>query len=222
MSFRPIILCRQAVMAAAFVGVLSVAASADALSPEIAAKAKDFKEADNTYTKLLCDGSKAQQADARSARDRLQADLSKAIADTAALTPSVQKALDVAADAGEAADKMAASGNASAQDKTDAAAKFQKAKGDLREALAAERGKIEDQLAKDPGVTLAAKESCPDIPKSAARKTEKSAGSPAKRHRRSASSEQYAPASEVVAPAFGMGGGGISIGGGGVGISIGR
>ena len=157
MTSRPIILCKQAVVAAALMGVLAVAASAQAPSPEIAAKAKDFKEADSTYLKMLCDGSKAQQADAKSTRERLQSDLSKAIADAAALTPSVQKALDAAADAGEAADRVAASGSASAQDKSDAAAKFQKAKGDLREALAAERSKIEDQLAKDPGVTLAAK-----------------------------------------------------------------
>ena len=208
-------------MAAALMGLLAVAASADALSPEITAKAKDFKAADNTYLKMLCDGSKAQQADAKTTRDRLQGDLSKAIADSAALTPSVQKALDAAADAGEAADKTAANGSASDQDKADAAAKFQKAKADLREALAAERSKIEDQLAKDPGVTLAAKEVCPETPKSAASKNQKSARSPAKRHRSASSSDQNAPANAVVAPSFGMGGGGMSIGGGGGGISIG-
>ena len=207
-------------MAAALMGILSVAAPAQAPSPELAAKAKDFKEADNTYLEMLCDGSKARQAEAKATRDRLQSELSKAIADSAALTPSVQKALDAAADAGEAADKTAASGSASDQDKTDAAAKFQKAKSDLRGTLAAERSKIEDQLAKDPGVTLAAKESCPETPKSAASKNEKSAGSPAKKHRRAAEAERNAPASTVITPSFG--GGGISIGGGGMGISIGR
>ena len=123
-----------------------MAASAQVPSPDMAAKAKELKEADNNYVKVLCHGPKTQLADAKSVRDRLQSDLGKAIADAAALTPAVQKALDAAADAGEGADKIATSGSASDQDKAEAAAKFQKAKSDLREALAAERGKLEDPV----------------------------------------------------------------------------
>jgi hypothetical protein len=100
--------------------ILSMAASAQVPSPDMAAKAKELKEADNNYVKVLCHGPKTQLADAKSVRDRLQSDLGKAIADAAALTPAVQKALDAAADAGEGADKIATSGSASDQDKAEA------------------------------------------------------------------------------------------------------
>jgi len=167
--------------------ILSMAASAQVPSPDMAAKAKELKEADNNYVKVLCHGPKTQLADAKSVRDRLQSDLGKAIAD---------------ADAGEGADKIATSGSASDQDKAEAAAKFQKAKSDLREALAAERGKLEDQLAKNPGVTLAAKESCPDTSNPAASRNDKTQAAP----------RQITPSGTVVAPAISIGPGGIGIG----------
>jgi hypothetical protein len=90
-----------------FAGTFAVSASAQTLPPDLTAKAKEFKQADSKYVQALCDGSKSERADAKTARARSQGELEKMIVDTAGTAPDVQKALDVATDAGDAADKVA-------------------------------------------------------------------------------------------------------------------
>lgn len=192
-------------------------AQAQELPAATIAKAKEFKAADNQFIKVLCDGPKAERGEAKATRERLQDELGKAIGDSVAQSPTVQKALDIAADAGEASNRIAASTDASAQAKADAKAKFEKTRDELREIAAKERDRIETQLGKDYGVKLAARELCPDEASS----TEKPAKTKVAKKRRSRSNAA-AEGGQGAAPAgsasFSFGGGG----GGGVGISIGR
>jgi hypothetical protein len=189
------------------------------LSADAVAKAKEFKTADAAYVHALCDGSKSERADALAARTRKQSELEKLMVDAAAQTPQVQKALDTAADAGDAADKAAADPTVSATDKAKAKETFQKAKADLKAAVAAQRAQLEAQVSHDYAVKFDTPDSCPDQPKVTRRRT----GSPksARRARGHSGGDQdggYAPP----AASFSVGGGGLSIGIGGGGIDIGR
>jgi hypothetical protein len=137
------------------------------LAPEVAAKAKDLKQADATYLKALCDGSKKEREEAKSARNGAQEKLGVAIIDDAVLAPEVQKLLATATAAGDAAGKTAANANASEQEKADAQAKFTQAKGALGDAGVKEIKRMQGQVEKEFGLTLAAREECPEEPKKA-------------------------------------------------------
>jgi len=189
---------------------LGASAHAQALPAEVTAKAKELKEADNKYIKALCDGSKAERSAARTVRERLQGELIKVIGNVAVQSSDVQKALDVASDAGDIADKVAANKSATDREKAEAQAKFQVSKNDLQETVAKARTQIEAQLGKYPGVTLAARDDCPDKPKNA----EKAKATQQRAEKRRAPEGSAAPASSV--------GGGFSFGGGGAGVSFGR
>ena len=214
---------RAAVLSVGVAGLLLLAGHEDraaAQAADMSGKARQLKEADNKYVKALCDGSRSERNDAKATRARFQGELEKMIADAAAQAPDVQKALDAAADAGDAADKVAANPNASDRDKSEAQAKFQKTKGDLRSAIATERARLETQIGKDVGVKLAALDECPDQPK-AAERTHKPA-----RRASQAREETRRPARaierEVPAQAHSVSPVGVGIGLGGIGISIGR
>jgi hypothetical protein len=211
---------RKVALGSAAICALAVAASAQTLSPDITAKAKELKEADNKYIHVLCDGSKSERNDARTIRARFQTELEKMIVDNAAQAPEVQKALDAATAAGDAVDKIAANPGASDGEKSEAQDKFQKAKADLREAIAKERSRIEAQLGKDAGVTLAARDECPDQPK-ATERPQKSSTKSARGKSETPRGARVQQSSSGAAPA---GGGSISFGGGGAGfgVSIGR
>lgn len=206
----------------------AAAASAQTLPPEAAAKAKEFKTADSRYVKALCDGSKSERSDALAARTRARDDLEKVITDSAAQAPEVQKALDAAADAGEAANKIAADPAASDRNKSDAQDKFAKAKADLRDALGKARAGIEAQVGRDFDVKFEPAADCPEQPKAAEHRkggSAKSARSSGDRPRRVREQNEGASATGGVPVSVGIGGGGgmgIGIGGGGFGISIGR
>ncbi len=200
----PLLLAALAV-GIAFHGACVSAHADDAPLPSaIGATAKEFKEADAKYVKALCDGSKAQRSETRRTRDNLQGELGKEIADSMASDPAVQKVLDTAAAAGDTADKTAANPAASEKEKADAKAAFEKAKSDLRDVVAKERGRIASQIETQFAVKIAALESCPNEPKAAKAKSRKVAH--AKRSARH--SEE------------GGGGGGVSVGGGGAGASF--
>ncbi len=194
--------------------LMGYAAQAQELPAATIAKAKEFKAADTRFIKVLCEGPKAERSEAKTTRERLLDELGKAIGDTVAQATGVQKALDIAADAGDASNRVAASADASAQAKADAKAKFEKTKDELREIAAKERERIETQLGKDYGVKLAARESCPDEP-NAAEKSTKTKVAKKRRSRSNAAAE----GGQGAAPA---GSASFSFGGGGMGISIGR
>ena len=193
------------------------AQSQDALPPDIAVKAKTFKEADARYVKALCDDDlKKERASARSARDISQDALSKAISSAIDQSSEVQKALDIATAAGDDASKAATGPDANAQDKTAANSKFEKAKQTLRDTVAHENARIEARVKSDFGVALAARDSCPDEKTASdAKKTERKAARDKSTRPRASARES---ASSVNAPV----GGSISFGGGGMGISFGR
>jgi Skp family chaperone for outer membrane proteins len=211
---------RKALLGSAAICALAVAASAQTLSPDITAKAKELKEADNKYVHALCDGSKSERNDARTIRTRFQTELEKMIVDNAAQAPEVQKALDTATAAGDAVDKIAANPGAGDSEKSESRDKFQKAKTELREAIAKERSRIETQLGKDVGVTLAAHDECPDQPKA----TERAQKSPTKSARGKGETSRGARVQRSSTDAAPAGGGSISFGGGGAGfgVTIGR
>jgi len=204
------------ILGAALTGALAVTAFAQTLPPDATVKAKAFKEADNAYLKSLCNGSKSDRHEALAVRARAEDDLEKTIVDTVRQAPEVQKALDAAADAGEAADKIAASSSASDREKSDAQDKFQSAKADLRAVVTQQRSRIEAQVSHDFDVKFDPAADCPDQPKAA----EHHKAAPAK----SARSNEGASAGTEVPVSIGIGGGGVGIGvgGGGFGISIGR
>jgi hypothetical protein len=196
--------------------------SVPSLSADVTAKARDLKLADVSYLKALCDGSRAERAQSRDNRTGVLEGLNKAIANDATLSPEIQKLLDAAADAGDASDKIAASTQASDKEKTDALAKFNQARLALREAVAKEKDRIATQIGKDIGVSLAAREECPDVPKAAEenRSSKKIVREQPERRRAAPSSG----AAEASGPniAVGVGRGGIGIGMGGVGVTFGR
>jgi hypothetical protein len=189
------------------------------LPPDIAAKAKDLKEASNTYLKLKCDGSDSkQQATARSLRDSLRDQLGNLIANETSQLPEVQGALDAATEAGEVASKTATDPGASDQEKAAAQAKFQIARTYLNDVAKAARDQIENELENNAGITLAAPtDDCPDTNKKAERRQ------PEKR-RATSSGQGSSPGAAAPAPGIdiGIGGGGVGIGIGGGGITIGR
>jgi hypothetical protein len=196
--------------------------SAPSLSADVTAKARDLKQADISYLKALCDGSKAERVQSRDNRAGVLEGLNKAIANDATLTPEVQKLLDVAADAGVESEKIAANTQASDKEKADALGKFNQARLALREAVTKEKDRIAAQIGKDVGVSLAAREECPDAPKAAEenRSSRKVAREQPERRRAAPSGgAAEAPAPKI---AIGVGGGGIGIGIGGVGVTFGR
>jgi len=203
-----------------FAGTLAVAASAQTLPPDLIAKAKEFKQTDSKYAQALCEGSKSERADTTAARAKSQGELQKMIVDAAGTAPDVQKALDVATAAGDAADQVAANASSSDSDKTAAQSSFVKSKADLRDAVAREKARIEAQLGKDLGITLAARDECPDRPKAATQERNSKASSARREEdkpRQARRVSRQAPAGEapaVSAPAasVGFGGGGLSIG----------
>lgn len=205
----------------------AVAAPAQSVAPDAAAKAKALKTADSQYVRALCDGTKSERSEALAARSRARDDLEKAITDSASGAPDVQKALDAAAAAGDAANKIAVDPGASDHDKSDAQDKFVKAKADLRDALAKERAGIETRIGHDFDIKLDAPADCPDRPKAAERHKGGSAKSPraaGDAPRRVREQNESASGGGTVPVSVGIGGGGMSIGigGGGVGISIGH
>jgi hypothetical protein len=212
-------ICRiEVLFGSILTGTLVVAAFAQDLSADAIAKAKAFKEADVSYVHALCDGSRSNRDAARTARKQIEDDLEKLIADMATQAPDVQKALDAAADAGEAADKIAASSSASDRDKSNAHDKFESAKANLRDAVARERSRIEAQISKDFSVKFEPASGCPDQPKAAGHQRSPSAKAA---HARSENvvhaTQQNPPASAPAALPLGVG-----IGPGGFGIIIGR
>jgi hypothetical protein len=213
-------ICRvEVLLGLSFAGALATAAFAESLSPDAIAKAKAFKEADASYVHALCDGSRSNRDTTRAARKQVEDELEKLIDDIAARAPDVQKALDAAADAGEAASKTAADPNATSIDKAAAQEKFQKAKDALRAAVANQRSLLETQISHDFNVKFEAAAECPEQPKAISRQRK----TPTRAARQSAprTSEQGAPMEAY--PRAGIGVGGIGIGGfGGVGIIIGR
>jgi hypothetical protein len=208
-------------LAAVLAGPLAATASAQTLVPDVTVKAKVFKAADASYLRVLCDGSHSDRDEARAARAHAEDDLEKAINDAAAQAPDVRKALDGAADAGETAEKVAASPSASDRDKSEAQDKFKVAKTDLRDALAKERKRIEAQISQDFSVKFEPATDCPDRPKAVERRR----SPPAKfvHARREtvapAARERSSPASAAPAPASGFS---FGVGGGGIGVSVGR
>ena len=215
------------ILGAALTGALAVTAFAQTLPPDATVKAKAFKEADNAYLKSLCNGSKSDRHEALAVRARAEDDLEKTIVDTVRQAPEVQKALDAAADAGEAADKIAASSSASDREKSDAQDKFQSAKADLRAVVTQQRSRIEAQVSHDFDVKFDPAADCPDQPKAAEHHKAapaKSARSSHERPRRVREQNEGASAGTEVPVSIGIGGGGVGIGvgGGGFGISIGR
>ena len=206
-----------------FAGTLVAAASAQTLPPDLIAKAKEFKQTDSKYAQALCDGSKSERANTTAARAKSQSELQKMIGDAAGTAPDVQKALDVATAAGDAADKVAANASSSDSDKTAAQNMFVKSKADLRDAVTREQARIEAQLGKDPGITLAARDECPDRPKAAAQEhgsKASSARSEEAKPRQASRGSRQAPAG--AAPAASAPAASVEFGGGGMGISIGR
>jgi len=197
----------------------------DALSPEVASKAKDLKVADAHYVKMLCDDDlKKQRAQAKDARDSSEAELTKAISNDIDHSVEVQKALDIAAAAGDDANKVVANPTASEQDKTLAKEKFQKAKDALRDAIVKEKARIEGRIKSDFGVALGAPDSCPDSPKAASNRKSRVTSVARERSNNRSTSPARESSPTGGAPVVGGGpvGGGISIGVGGIGITFGH
>jgi hypothetical protein len=205
---------------AAITGRLHAEGSVATLSADVTAKAQDLKQADASYLKALCDGSKAERVQSRDNRAGVLDGLNKAIANDATLSPEVQKLLDVAADAGVESEKIAANTQAGDKEKADALAKFNQARLALREAVTKEKDRIATQIGKDIGVSLAAREECPDAPKAAeeSRSSKKVAREQPERRRAAPSGG----AAEASGPNISVGRGGIGIGMGGVGVTFGR
>jgi hypothetical protein len=191
------------------------------LSPALIAKAKDFKDADTQYVKVLCDEDlKKQRSSAKDARDKSAAELDKAMSSAIDQAPEVQRALDVAVVAGDDASKAASDPNASAQDKAAASAKFQKAKDVLRDTVTHVKARMDDQILKQFGVLPSSNDSCPEQPKAASSHVREKA-----KVARERAADRPVPAARdysAPAPAPILGGGGIGIGVGGIGITIGR
>jgi hypothetical protein len=213
---------RSTLLCATF-AVLATTVSAQTLPPDAAAKAKDFKIADSQYVKALCDGSKSERSAALAIRTRAKDDLEKVVVDAAAQAPEVQKALDAAADAGEAADKIAADPAATDRDKSAAKDKYEQAKVDLRQILANARSAIEAKVRQDFGINFeAAASDCPNAPKAVEHRN----AAPARSLRASGDGSRQVreqsggSASGPPLPAIGGSGLGISVGG--FGIVIGR
>ncbi|HLH94082.1 MAG TPA: hypothetical protein VKW08_03100 [Xanthobacteraceae bacterium] len=144
------------------------ASAQSTLSPTLVSKAKAFKDVDDKYRLALCNGSQSDRDQSKGARDYVQNDLQQQIADEVAASPLVQKALDAAAAAGDAAQKVAAAPGASDQEKAAAADRFQQAKSELKDVAAREKIFVEAELGKDYGVTFAALDACPGKPTVAA------------------------------------------------------
>ncbi len=194
--------------------------SVSALSADVIAKTQDLKQADASYLKALCDGSKAERVQSKDNRASALDGLNKAIANDATLSPKVQNLLDAAVDAGDASDKIAAGTQASDKEKSDALAKFNQARLALREAVAKEKDRIAAQIGKDIGVTLAPREECPDTPKNAANNRNSKKVVREQPERRRAAPSGGAAAAPGPSIGVGVGGGGIGVGG--VGVTFGR
>lgn len=207
---------------AAITGHAHAEGSVPTLSADVSVKAQELKQADASYLKALCDGSKAERVQSRDNRAGVLDGLNKAIANDATLSPEVQKLLDVAADAGVESEKTAASTQASDKEKADALAKFNQARLALRKAVTKEKDRIATQIGKDIGVALAPRDECPDAPKAAEEnRSSKKITREQPERRRAAPSGGAAEASSPNI-AIGVGRGGIGIGMGGVGVTFGR
>jgi uncharacterized membrane protein YgcG len=215
---------KSMVLNAAFAVAAAAASAQTALPSDTAAKAGAFKMADSQYIKALCDGSRSERSDALTARARARDDLERSIVDAAAQTAEVQKALSAAADAGEAADKIAADPGATDRDKSATQDKFRQAKADLQQILAAQRNSMEAKISQDLGVNFEAAGDCPNPPKAA----ERPKAAPARAVRssgdggRQVREQRQSAGSGAPVPAVTFGGGGLSIGGGGVSVTFGR
>jgi hypothetical protein len=210
------------------------AAAQSALSPAVVIKAKAFKDIDDRYRQALCGGKPSERDQSKGVRDYLQNDLQQLIANDVTSSPLVQKALDAAAAAGDAADKAASDPNATDQEKTAAAARFQQAKSELHDVAAREKAWIESELGKSYGVSFAAPEACSGKPTVAAREPEPVAKPRARtksQQPRTATAQKAAapaPAAASSAPAFspsisfGGGSGSISFGGSGGSVTFGH
>jgi hypothetical protein len=199
-------------------------ATAGALAPEIVAKVRDFKQANSQYLKALCEGgSTAEREQTKAARDGLRDEIAKLISAGIDRSPEVQRTLDAATEASVSADRLGADPKASDQDKAAAKARFEKAKDQLRAAVAAETSRIELQIAKEIGVALAARDGCPDAVKNAQERRPDNPRTATRRNRTyraaSAPAERRATSAPAAAPSAPVG---ITFGGGGLGISIGH
>lgn len=205
---------------AAAIGSVRAEDSVPPLSVGVTEKARDLKQADASYTKALCEGSKTERRQSSDNRAGALEGLIKAIANDATLLPEIQKLLDAAADAGDSSDKIASSTQASNKEKADALAKFNQARIALREAVTKEKERIASQIGKDIGVSLTPREECPDAPKAAEEnRSSKRVAREQPERRRAAPSGGAAAAP---GPNISVGGGGIGIGIGGVGVTFGR
>jgi hypothetical protein len=209
----------EVLLGLSFAAAFATGTFAEGLSPDTIAKAKAFKEADVSYVHALCDGSRSNRDTTRTARKQVEDELEKLIDDIVARAPDVQKSLDAAADAGEAASKTAADPNATSTDKAAAQEKFQKAKDVLRVAVANQRSLLETQISHDFNVKFEAATDCPEQPKTTSRQR----SVPARAAHRSAPQTGAQGAPVEAYPRAGIGGvGGVAIGVGGFGIVIGR
>lgn len=190
-----------------------------ALPPELIGKASELKQANSQYLKALCNGgSTAEREQTKTVRDGVRGELDKMISSGIDRSPDVQHALDAAADAGSAAAKLASDPKATEQDKAAASVKFQKAKDNLRDAVAKENARIQLQLTKQIGVALAARDTCDNTAAATENKPSNKQATAPRRRAASAPSDNR-PGSAAPAPSLPVG---VGIGIGGVGITLGR
>lgn len=130
----------------------------DTLSPALAAKAKELKEADNKYQQAACGTALKDQL--KGMHDYMLGEVQKLIVADVSAGPRVQKALDDATAAGAIADKTAAAPTAANEEKAFTAARFQQAKTELHAVAAREKAFLESEVTKTYGVALAAAEPC--------------------------------------------------------------
>src|SRR5258708_4275073 len=90
-------LCFRLFLGIGSVVLSSACASAQAvLSPTLVTKAKEFKDVDTRYRQAFCNGEQSARDQSKGARDYLQAEIQKLIANDVTSSAYVQKALDAA------------------------------------------------------------------------------------------------------------------------------
>jgi hypothetical protein len=225
-------LCLKLFLVLSGIGFASAYAAAQAvLSPTLVTKAKEFKDIDTRYRQAVCNGEQSTRDQSKGVRDYLQIEIQKLIANEVTSSALVQKALDAASAAGDAADKIANTIGSSDQEKSAAETKFQVAKKELHDIAAREKAYIESELSRSYGVSFAQLDNCPDRPKSAVREVEQPRKPTRRAERRQAraSGQRAAPAAATAAapaftPSVNIGGGSssFSLSGSGGSITFGR
>jgi hypothetical protein len=207
------------------------AVAQNSLSPTLVAKANEFKDVDTKYRQALCNGEQSIRDKSKGVRDYLQSEIQKLIANDVTASPFVQKALDAASAAGDAADKIANTPGSSDQDKSAAETKYQQAKNELREIATREKAYIESELGRSYGVNFVQPDNCPERPKRAAQEDEKPRKSSRRTERRQTrAAQRSAPAAAsgaaapAITPSINVGGGSssFSLSGSGGSVTFGR